>query len=136
MVVDRELEEGDSLELASRRLAVHLRPGHSPTDTIFVDGEARVALVGDHVLAEISPNPIVHRPLEESADPRRRPPALVRYLEEVLDHVDLLIAEGSVRELDRRLTDESGQTAGPAPSGGGRAPADRLCSRPRGARLG
>jgi len=109
--VDRELGEGDMVELAVRRLAVHLRPGHSPTDTIFVDGEARVALVADHLMADVTPNPIVHRPPEESIDPRRRPPALARYLDSVrrtaeLDLAELLPGHGPPIHDHRRLVSE------------------------------
>ena len=79
--VGRGLREGDVVELGGRRLHVHERPGHSPSDTIFVDPDARVAFVGDHLLAEISSNPVLHRLPDGPADPRQRPQALVRYLE-------------------------------------------------------
>jgi len=97
--VDRALEEGDTVRLSARRLDVQFRPGHSPTDTIFVDREARVALVGDHVLAEISSNPVLHRMPGDPTDPRLRPHALANYLESLertaaLDLAELLPGHG------------------------------------------
>jgi glyoxylase-like metal-dependent hydrolase (beta-lactamase superfamily II) len=97
--VDRALEEGDTVPLSARRLDVHFRPGHSPTDTIFVDPEARLAFVGDHVLAEISSNPVLHRRPGDPTDPRLRPHALANYLESLertaaLDLAELLPGHG------------------------------------------
>jgi glyoxylase-like metal-dependent hydrolase (beta-lactamase superfamily II) len=97
--VDRPLADGDTVELAKRRFAVHARPGHSPSDTILVDAEARLALVGDHLLAEISSNPVLHRLPDGPADPQVRPRALARYLESLertaaLDLVMLLPGHG------------------------------------------
>lgn len=81
VVVDAPLEEGDVVQAGGRRLAVSLRPGHSPSDTVFVDEAAREAFVGDHLLAHISSNPLVHRPLAGPADPRRRRSSLAAYLD-------------------------------------------------------
>jgi glyoxylase-like metal-dependent hydrolase (beta-lactamase superfamily II) len=97
--VDRPLEEGDVLQLASRGFEVHSRPGHSPTDTIFVDRESQVALVGDHLLAEISSNPVLHRATDGPTDPRLRPRALAGYLDSLrrtaeLDLTELLPGHG------------------------------------------
>ena len=75
--VTRVLRDGDVVELRDRRLEVHHRPGHSPTDTVFYDAERRVLLGADHLLAHISSNPLITRP----TDGGRRPQALVTYLE-------------------------------------------------------
>ena len=40
------------IRAGGRDLRVVARPGHSTTDTLFVDGAARLAFVGDHLLAE------------------------------------------------------------------------------------
>jgi glyoxylase-like metal-dependent hydrolase (beta-lactamase superfamily II) len=53
---DIRLREGDAVRAGGRELRVTARPGHSATDTLFVDERARVAFVGDHLLAKISPN--------------------------------------------------------------------------------
>jgi glyoxylase-like metal-dependent hydrolase (beta-lactamase superfamily II) len=79
--VDRGIREGDVVEAAGRRLTVFERPGHSPSDLIFVEEDGRFVLGGDHLLGSISSNPIVHRPLAGPADPRHRVPALVNYVD-------------------------------------------------------
>jgi glyoxylase-like metal-dependent hydrolase (beta-lactamase superfamily II) len=78
--VDHALEEGDVLDAGRLRLRVALRPGHSPTDTIFCDDATGAALVGDHLIAHISSNPLVHRPAVDPVDPRRRRSSLRAYV--------------------------------------------------------
>jgi glyoxylase-like metal-dependent hydrolase (beta-lactamase superfamily II) len=75
--VTRPLADGERLELRDRALEVQLRPGHSPSDTLFWDGERRILICGDHLLGHISSNPLLSRPLDGSDD---RPRALVTYL--------------------------------------------------------
>jgi glyoxylase-like metal-dependent hydrolase (beta-lactamase superfamily II) len=53
---DVRLGDGDRIRAGGRDLEVIARPGHSPTDTLFVDSGARLAFVGDHLLAGISSN--------------------------------------------------------------------------------
>ncbi|HLJ02128.1 MAG TPA: MBL fold metallo-hydrolase [Solirubrobacteraceae bacterium] len=53
---DIRLRDGDVIRAGGRNLRVLSRPGHSHTDTMFVDSAARLAFVGDHLLAKISPN--------------------------------------------------------------------------------
>lgn len=75
------LVPGATLEFAGRSLRVLHRPGHSPSDTVFHDEARGILLAGDHLIAHISSNPLVSRPLDGSAcgpgDPR--PQALVTY---------------------------------------------------------
>ena len=59
--VTRPLADGEVLELRDRRLRVHHRPGHSPTDTVFHDEERRELLGGDHLIKHISSNPLITR---------------------------------------------------------------------------
>ena len=73
--VTRPLREGDAVEFADRSLEVCFRPGHSATDTIFLDRERKLLLAGDHLLKTISSNPLISRPL--SGGGRRR--ALMEY---------------------------------------------------------
>jgi glyoxylase-like metal-dependent hydrolase (beta-lactamase superfamily II) len=75
--VDRTLSDGEDLELRDRTLRVALRPGHSPTDTVFHDAERRILIAADHLLAHISSNPILTR----STDGGPRPQSLVVYLD-------------------------------------------------------
>ena len=79
--ITRPLRDGDVIELGGRRLRVEHRPGHSPTDTLFVEEEARLAFVGDHLIGHISSNPTIQRPPGGPTDPCRRPPALASYLD-------------------------------------------------------
>jgi glyoxylase-like metal-dependent hydrolase (beta-lactamase superfamily II) len=77
------LHDGEELEFVHRRLRVMHRPGHSPSDTIFLDEERGLLIGGDHLLARISSNPLISRPLE--GDPpgpgADRPRALLTYME-------------------------------------------------------
>src|SRR5262249_14210309 len=61
--VTRPLREGHVLELRDRTLRIFHRPGHSPSDTIFWDEERAILIAGDHLLARISSNPLISRPL-------------------------------------------------------------------------
>jgi glyoxylase-like metal-dependent hydrolase (beta-lactamase superfamily II) len=90
--VTRELREGDELEFSERTLRVFHRPGHSPSDTILWDSDRELLLAGDHLLANISSNPVVSRPL--SGDPDQpRPQALLLYMDSMR----------ATRELPARL---------------------------------
>ncbi|MDX8150002.1 MBL fold metallo-hydrolase [Patulibacter brassicae] len=57
--VGRTVADGETVEFADRTLRVHHRPGHSMTDTIFVDEARRLAIGGDHLLEAISSNPLM-----------------------------------------------------------------------------
>ena len=87
--VTRELRDGETIELRDRRLEVHFRPGHSPTDTVFYDPDSRVLLGADHLLAHISSNPLITRP----PDGGKRPQALVTYLESLAKTRDMDVDE-------------------------------------------
>jgi glyoxylase-like metal-dependent hydrolase (beta-lactamase superfamily II) len=77
--VTRPVRDGEQLILRNRRFEVLHRPGHSPSDTIFWDPDHRILLAGDHLLASISSNPLISRPLDGSPwEPR--PTALVNYI--------------------------------------------------------
>jgi glyoxylase-like metal-dependent hydrolase (beta-lactamase superfamily II) len=76
--VTRPLEDGETIEFGNRRLQALHRPGHSPSDTIFWDEQRRILFSADHLLAHISSNPLVSRPLDGSPG---RPQALVTYIE-------------------------------------------------------
>jgi len=67
--VTTPLHDGAELRLRDRTLTALHRPGHSPSDTIFWDQERRILIAGDHLLAHISSNPLLSRPLH-SPTPR------------------------------------------------------------------
>ena len=76
--VDRLLRTGEVLRLRDRGLSVLHRPGHSPSDIVLVDEDRRVAFVGDHLLAGVSSNALISRPLTPGWD-GRRPRTLIEY---------------------------------------------------------
>ena len=65
------LQNGAAVRAGGRDLRVLHRPGHSETDTLFVDDTNRLAFVGDHLLTT---------PAYAEMGPTRTRP-LVRYLE-------------------------------------------------------
>lgn len=134
--VGTPLAPGSVLGFAGRELRVLHRPGHSPSDTVFHDEQRRILLAGDHLIAHISSNPLISRPLDrrDAGAPESRPQALVTYLESltqtaamdlalvlpghgdpITDHVTLI--ESRRRSHDRRkrkiagLIDQGPRTA-------------------------
>jgi glyoxylase-like metal-dependent hydrolase (beta-lactamase superfamily II) len=77
--VTHPLADGGELAFAGRTWRVWHRPGHSPSDTVFHDEASGELLGGDHLIAHISSNPLVSRPLDGDAT-SPRPRALVDYL--------------------------------------------------------
>ncbi len=79
--VTRPLADGSELELRDRTLRVLHRPGHSPSDTVFLDESRSILLAADHLIAHISSNPLLARPLGAEPDYRGpRPQALITYM--------------------------------------------------------
>ena len=81
---DVRLADGDRIRAGGRDLRVILRPGHSTTDTLFVDDDARLAFVGDHLLETISSNTEGFPAECDAGRPwstRWRPRPRIRYLE-------------------------------------------------------
>jgi glyoxylase-like metal-dependent hydrolase (beta-lactamase superfamily II) len=104
------LPDGGELGFAGRTWQVLHRPGHSPSDTVFLDAERRMLLGGDHLIGHISSNPLVSRPLEDG-DPDARPQALVTYLAsmratQALDLDYVLPGHGDPVTQHRMLIDE------------------------------
>ena len=58
LVVDREVTDGDSVDVGGTLSVVHT-PGHAPGSVCFVSARDAVAFTGDHVLEHISPNPLL-----------------------------------------------------------------------------
>jgi len=76
--VTRPLRDGEELAMQERTLEVQHRPGHSPSDTLFWDSEREILIAADHLIAHISSNPLISRPLDGSTD---RPKALMTYMQ-------------------------------------------------------
>ncbi len=75
--ITKPLHDGETLALRDRALQVQHRPGHSPSDTLFWDSDRRILIAADHLLAHISSNPLLSRPLDGSDE---RPKALLTYM--------------------------------------------------------
>ena len=79
--VTRPVRDGEELCLRDRTLRVLHRPGHSPSDTVFVDESRAIMFAADHLLANISSNPLLARPLDAGPDfTGPRPRALIDYM--------------------------------------------------------
>jgi len=79
--VTRMLEDGGELRLRDRTLRVLHRPGHSPSDTVFYDEQRSIMLSADHLIAHISSNPLLARPLGGAGNEQGpRPQALITYM--------------------------------------------------------
>jgi glyoxylase-like metal-dependent hydrolase (beta-lactamase superfamily II) len=78
----RLLSAGSSIEHRDRSLRVIPAPGHSPTDTLFLDEARGILFGGDHLLAEISSNALISRDLANTSASGRfaRRRALVEYM--------------------------------------------------------
>jgi len=75
---DVRLDDGDRVRAGGRSLRVVARPGHSTTDTLFVDERDAIAFTGDHLLATISSNTEIRAP-DRAHDGRAR--SRLRYLD-------------------------------------------------------
>ena len=84
--VSRPLADGAEIRLRDRTLRVLHRPGHSPSDTVFLDESRSILLSADHLIKHISSNPLLTRPLGPEADHadragiEERPRALMTYI--------------------------------------------------------
>ena len=80
--VTRPLGDGGELRLSEHTLRVLHRPGHSPSDTVFLDEQRSIMLAADHLIAHISSNPLITRPLDAVGDyTGPRPQALLTYMD-------------------------------------------------------
>jgi glyoxylase-like metal-dependent hydrolase (beta-lactamase superfamily II) len=75
---DVRLADGDRIRAGGRTLRLVWRPGHSTTDTLFVDDRDGIAFSGDHLLSTISSNTEIYA-ADRAVDGRGR--SRVRYLE-------------------------------------------------------
>ena len=102
---DRELSAGDRVEVGERFLLAEETMGHARNELLLryqYDGERR-AIVGDHVLPEITPNPLMQPPSEPGGE---RPRMLPQYN----DSLDRLAGE----PFDRLLPGHRAEIDDPA----------------------
>ena len=93
--VTHRLVDGGTLEFAGRTLEVIHRPGHSPSDTVFLDRADGTLLAGDHLIRHISSNPLISRQLGgKSGEPGDgRPRALLSYLTSLRDTREMELSQ-------------------------------------------
>lgn len=107
VTVTRELEDGDRVDVGVDLEAVHT-PGHAPGSVCFVAAGADAAFTGDHVMMEVSPNPLLT--LEPGTDDGRTR-SLPQYLESLrrLEDVDATVGHaghrGTVPDLQDRANE-------------------------------
>lgn len=109
VAVDRPLGAGEELALRDRTLRVLHRPGHSPSDTIFLDQSRSILFAGDHLLKNISSNPLIARPLPPAGEPAagahsdaegRRETSIAEREPSLLNYIDSLT---QTREMELSL---------------------------------
>jgi glyoxylase-like metal-dependent hydrolase (beta-lactamase superfamily II) len=83
--IDRDLDEGDGIELADRAWRVYHTPGHAGGLICLFEPISRVLLSNDHLLRDISSNPVI----EPDPDGGPRPHRLVQYLYHMQRMVEL-----------------------------------------------
>jgi glyoxylase-like metal-dependent hydrolase (beta-lactamase superfamily II) len=106
--ITRGLHDGDALDFAGRSMAIHHRPGHSPSDLVFHDEDAGLLIAGDHLIKRISSNPVASLDLDDTGQRRR---ALVDYLASMqatrdMDVAWVLAGHGEPFADHRTLVDE------------------------------
>jgi glyoxylase-like metal-dependent hydrolase (beta-lactamase superfamily II) len=114
--VTTRVPDGGTLEFAGRTLEAIHRPGHSPSDTVFLDRAEGMLLGGDHLLRHISSNPLISRQLGgKSGEPGDgRPRALLTYLASMRDTREMELSQvlpghgdpfdGHVELIDERFS--------------------------------
>jgi len=83
--IDRMLEEGDEIELADRPWRVYHTPGHAGGLICVFEPQSRMLLSNDHLLRDISSNPVV----EPDPGGGPRPHRLVQYIHHLQRMADL-----------------------------------------------
>ncbi|HZY44830.1 MAG TPA: MBL fold metallo-hydrolase [Anaerolineae bacterium] len=74
--IDRTIDEGDKIEFAHKHWQVYHTPGHAGGLIVLFDPVSRVLLSNDHLLRDISSNPVV----EPAPEGGPRPHRLVEYI--------------------------------------------------------
>lgn len=83
--IDCLVEEGAEIKLADRAWRVYHTPGHAGGLICLFDPQSRVLLSNDHLLRDISSNPVV----EPDPDGGPRPHRLVQYIQHMQRMADL-----------------------------------------------
>jgi glyoxylase-like metal-dependent hydrolase (beta-lactamase superfamily II) len=84
IAVDVELTEGDGIDVGTELEAIHT-PGHSQGCVCFHATATGVAFTGDHILAEITPNPVLTVSVHAENARTRSLPTYISELRRLLD---------------------------------------------------
>ncbi len=108
--VDRELTGGDEVTVGEATLSIGTLAGHAPGELWFgyEAGGSRVGVVGDHVLGEVTPNPLLEPPREPGGERPRVLPAFNDSLESLREQGFDQLLPGHGEPIDhpeRRITD-------------------------------
>jgi glyoxylase-like metal-dependent hydrolase (beta-lactamase superfamily II) len=117
VTVTKPVTDGGTLVMGSREYEVFLRPGHSPSDTLFWDAERKLMFGGDHLLSHISSNPLISKPLVGEGERTR---ALIDYRESLAktkaDPIELMLSGHGlpithhVDLIDKRIASQDRRT--------------------------
>lgn len=101
--VDRRLDDGERLELADAVLTTESVAGHAPGEVIYTaeSPAGPVAVVGDHVLDPITPNPFLQPPPDRGAERPRVLPAYNRSLDRLAERDFHRLYPGHRDRIDR-----------------------------------
>lgn len=101
--VERRLDAGDTVDVAGTRVTVDSVSGHAPGELIFVfpTNAGPHAIVGDHVLDPITPNPFLQPPIEPDGDRPRVLPAYNRSLDRLAGEEFNRLLPGHRLPIDR-----------------------------------
>ena len=94
--VDRELREGDVVDVGTTLEVLHT-PGHTPDSVTLVATAEATAFTGDHVMLEVSPNPLLTLVPGTTEDRTRSLPAYLDSLEKIRDR-DSMVGHAGHRE--------------------------------------
>lgn len=83
--LDRELAEGDSIDVGVDLECVHT-PGHAPGSVSFLVDSADAVLTGDHVLPDVTPNPLLTLAPGSDDERTRSLPTYLDSLRKLLDY--------------------------------------------------
>jgi glyoxylase-like metal-dependent hydrolase (beta-lactamase superfamily II) len=97
VAVDRALADGDAVDVGPGFRTVHT-PGHTPDSVCYVAASEDVAFTGDHVMMEVSPNPLL-TVVPGAEDERTR--SLPAYLESLRKIRDVEATVGHAGHRDR-----------------------------------
>lgn len=105
VTVDRRLDDGEAIRIGGTVVTAEAVRGHALGELIFTyhGGDGHHAIVGDHVLDPITPNPFLQAPFDSSGDRPRMLPAYNRSLDRLAETGYTSLLPGH-RELIERPT--------------------------------